>query len=133
MEVLYTWKQNICLLLYNIFLFHFHLLKKNMPYTFSQCFFLVVPSFTYCALATTFIILLKFFIRFQRPLLCRIQWPTESSRSSSFLLWPPYILKHCVIVVFPIASGMGCAICLCFWAFAQVVFYQEWVPVLSIL
>lgn len=101
-KVFYTLKQNICLLLCCIFLFPFTstFLKKQMLYTFILYFFLVIPSLTYCALAPTFIILLKLFIRFQKPLLCQIQRLTESSRSRSFLIWPSYLLNFCSNTVF---------------------------------
>lgn len=43
-------------------LFHFHFLTKQMLYTFSPYFFLIIPSLTYCALASPFLILQLLFI-----------------------------------------------------------------------
>lgn len=124
-KVFYTLKQNICLLLCFIFLFPFTslFLKRKMLYTFSLCFFLVIPSLSYCALAPTFIILLKLFIRFQKPLLCQDQLPMESSRSRSFLIWTSYLLKHCILG-FLITPCMDCAIyaseLLCKYSFLSI-------------
>lgn len=81
--------------------FHFHLLKKTdalyLQAVLSPHRFLL----TNCALATTFIILLKFFVhQISKATLCQIHWPTESSTSSSFLIyWNTVFLQFFLLLL----------------------------------
>lgn len=103
MEVFDALKQNIGLLLcYILFIsFHFHLLNKNALYLQSVLFSLPFSSLTCWALATQFIILLKFCVyQISEAMLLPNSVTYRVIQNSSFPFWPSYLLKHCILVVF---------------------------------
>lgn len=104
--------------------FHFDFLKRQMFYTISLYFFFIVPSLTYCALVSTFIILLKFFclsdfqVHSSTKFIDPQNHPEVEPFKSGFLFYRSAILCFlsalCVAVLFMLLSFCS-----------NIVFYQE--------
>lgn len=105
--------------------FHFDFLKRQIFYTISLYFFFLVPSLTYCALVSTFIILLKLFCLsdFKVHSSTKFTDPWNHAEVEPFktgLL----SYRNTVLQLFPFWPLRGCAI-YAFELLPNIVFYQE--------
>lgn len=98
--------------------FHLDFLKRQMFYTISLYLFFLIPSLTFCALVSTFTILLKLFclsdfqVHSSTKFIDPRNYPEVEPFKSGLL-----IFRNTVAISF---LPSRCLCYLCFWAFAQI-------------